>query len=83
MTAGWKRICCCSFVPLFSPSNYLLGRAQDRENGREKGGVVGVGGGGWGVAGVIAPEHSINGIVLTLVRSDLKTCLEKKAHLLT
>lgn len=40
-------------------------------------------GGGRGEADVIAPEHSINGIVLTLVRSDLKTCLERKAHLPT
>lgn len=27
------------------------------------------------VAEVIAPEHSVNGIVLTLVRSDWKSCL--------
>lgn len=36
-----------------------------------------------GVAEVIAPEHSINGIVPTLVRSDLNSCLEGKAHSLT
>lgn len=76
MTAGWRRICCCSFVPLFSPSNYLLGRAQDREYWRKKAGV-GVRGVGAGVAEVIAPEHSMNGIVLTLARPDLKSCLGK------
>lgn len=36
MTAGRKRICCCSSVPLFSPSNYFLGSAREERREREE-----------------------------------------------
>lgn len=60
MTAGWKRICCCSFVPLFSLSNYLLGRAQDREKEKKK----------KENAKVTAPKDPMNGAVITFVRAE-------------
>lgn len=72
MTAGWKRICCCSFVPLFSPSNYLLGRAQDTEKGKKK----------REKAKVIAPKDPMNGTVITFVCAEhfsLKRAVWKKA----